>query len=55
MVWVSADGINMGTYKFKLIFVTLISAAILVEIKSVKSALLKVKWNPNFQVIVYMP
>ena len=47
ITWVSALGINMGTYKNKPLFVTLISVAIVMIKKSQRLAVLKVIWNPK--------
>ena len=47
-VWVS--GTKMGTYKYKLLIVTVISLAIVVNILSWKSIVLNVKWKLRFLV-----
>ena len=50
-VCVSALGIKIGTYKCKILVITVIILAIVVYIISCKSAVLKVRWKSNCLVI----
>ena len=49
--YVSTLGINIGTYKYKLIIVILIASTIVVYKLSCRSAVLNVIWKPKFLVI----